>query len=73
MICSRENCTHKCRNWLLIQADVTALISALLGIPYPANSIGVLPLVYLSPDIDARQQVQLLKANAMQIYEQFLV
>lgn len=52
---------------------MTALISALLGIAYPANSIGVLPLPFLDPGIDERQQAHLLKANAIQIYEQFLV
>ncbi|GLD94835.1 hypothetical protein PINS_up003460 [Pythium insidiosum] len=31
----------------VMQADVAPLISALLGLPYPRNSVGVLPFTYL--------------------------
>lgn len=53
------------------QGDIAPLMSSLIGIPFPMNSVGVLPTkllenrpVYIS---------QAFKANALQILQQFLI
>ncbi|OQV22806.1 GPI ethanolamine phosphate transferase 1 [Hypsibius exemplaris] len=53
------------------QADLAPLMSALIGIPIPANSVGVLPLDYLNAS-EAYKTAAFL-ANAKQIYEQVRV
>ncbi|XP_039251345.2 GPI ethanolamine phosphate transferase 1-like [Styela clava] len=53
------------------QADVSALMSAVLGISFPVNSVGSLPLPYLSGS--AEHKTQLARMNAKQIAEQFAV
>jgi phosphatidylinositol glycan class N len=50
------------------QADVAPLMSALLGVPNPTNSIGVLPVDFL--DRDDRSLEQLQTANLQAIYRQ---
>ncbi|KAJ3009427.1 UNVERIFIED_CONTAM: Glycosyl phosphatidyl inositol anchor synthesis [Siphonaria sp. JEL0065] len=53
------------------QADVAPLMSTLIGLPYPMNSVGELPLSYLNntENYKARAAFQ----NANQILRQFLV
>lgn len=53
------------------QADITALMATLLGLPLPANSEGVLPLDYL--DLDAEQSARAMFANALEILEIYRV
>eukprot|EP01125_Pyxidicula_operculata_P003042 TRINITY_DN1317_c0_g1_i5.p1 TRINITY_DN1317_c0_g1~~TRINITY_DN1317_c0_g1_i5.p1 ORF type:complete len:896 (+),score=164.13 TRINITY_DN1317_c0_g1_i5:123-2810(+) len=50
------------------QADVAPLMSSLIGIPFPLNSVGVLPVEYLSTD--NYWKAQNLVANAKQIFAQ---
>jgi phosphatidylinositol glycan class N len=50
------------------QADVAPLMSALIGLPNPTNSIGVLPVDYLARDARAVEQLQI--ANLQAIYRQ---
>lgn len=49
----------------VMQADIAALASSLLGIPYPRNSIGVLPFAYLSR---GRYRAKAVLSNAEQMY-----
>ncbi|CAI5731788.1 unnamed protein product [Hyaloperonospora brassicae] len=49
----------------VMQADVAPLISALLGLPYPRNSVGVLPFSYLTKGAYRSNAV---KSNAQQLY-----
>ncbi|RKP05519.1 Phosphatidylinositolglycan class N-domain-containing protein, partial [Thamnocephalis sphaerospora] len=53
------------------QADIAPLMASLLGINYPANNVGVLPLGYLqaTPEFVARSAL----TNALQVLEQFRV
>ncbi|KAJ3022134.1 Glycosyl phosphatidyl inositol anchor synthesis [Thoreauomyces humboldtii] len=53
------------------QADIAPLMSTLLGVPYPVNSVGVLPLAYLagSEGYKARSAFE----NAQQILAQYRV
>ncbi|GMF27258.1 unnamed protein product [Phytophthora fragariaefolia] len=53
----------------VMQTDVAALISALAGLPYPRNSVGVLPFTYLA---DHKYRATALRANAMQLYQHAL-
>lgn len=53
------------------QADVAALMSYLIGTEFPANSVGQLPLPYLSAD--SREKAEASLANARGIFEMYLV
>uniref|UniRef100_A0A4W4F5L9 GPI ethanolamine phosphate transferase 1 n=1 Tax=Electrophorus electricus TaxID=8005 RepID=A0A4W4F5L9_ELEEL len=53
------------------QADIAPLISTLIGVPIPLNSVGVLPLQYL--DNSQHFKAESMHANAIQILEQFKV
>ncbi|KAJ8423594.1 hypothetical protein Cgig2_030660 [Carnegiea gigantea] len=52
------------------QADISPLMSTLLGQPYPVNSVGILPLDYV--DLAESEQVEAVLANTKQILNQFL-
>lgn len=52
------------------QADIAPLMSALLGLPCPVNSVGSLPLGYIS--LNKAEEVEAVLANAKQILNQFL-
>ncbi|TMW59020.1 hypothetical protein Poli38472_007165 [Pythium oligandrum] len=49
----------------VMQADVAPLISSLLGLPYPRNSVGVLPFTYLA---QGRYRAKAVMSNAQQLY-----
>ncbi|TDH69655.1 hypothetical protein CCR75_005813 [Bremia lactucae] len=49
----------------VMQADIAPLISALLGRPYPRNSVGVLPFSYLTPGAYRANAVH---SNAHQLF-----
>ncbi|OZJ04522.1 hypothetical protein BZG36_02247 [Bifiguratus adelaidae] len=53
------------------QADIAPLMASLVGLNYPLNSVGKLPLVYLdnTPQFKAESAL----VNAIQIYEQYKV
>ncbi|KAI1497670.1 Phosphatidylinositolglycan class N-domain-containing protein [Biscogniauxia marginata] len=53
------------------QADVAALMAYLAGVEFPANSVGELPLSYLSADIKEKAEASLL--NAREILEMYKV
>lgn len=53
------------------QADVAPLMSSLIGVNMPMNSVGRLPLDYLDMHPDHRAKAML--ANALGIYEQFKI
>ncbi|KAK7752069.1 Glycosyl phosphatidyl inositol anchor synthesis [Diatrype stigma] len=53
------------------QADVAALMAHLLGVEFPANSVGELPLSYLSASIKEKAEASLL--NAREILEMYRV
>lgn len=52
------------------QADIAPLMSTLLGLPCPVNSVGSLPLDYI--DLDKENEVEAVLANTKQILSQFL-
>ncbi|KAI3942370.1 hypothetical protein MKW92_020334 [Papaver armeniacum] len=52
------------------QADIAPLMSTLLGLPCPANSVGNLPLGYIN--LDEREEVEAALANTKQVLNQFL-
>ncbi|XP_071175269.1 GPI ethanolamine phosphate transferase 1-like [Mytilus edulis] len=55
----------------LNQADIAPLMSSLVGVPYPMNSVGTLPLSFLnSSDFEKAESIF---ANAQQILEQYQV
>ncbi|KAE8597684.1 hypothetical protein XENTR_v10016563 [Xenopus tropicalis] len=53
------------------QADVAPLMASLIGIPYPLNSVGILPGEYLNNSELFKAESML--TNALQILEQFKV
>ncbi|RLN54339.1 hypothetical protein BBJ29_002083 [Phytophthora kernoviae] len=53
----------------VMQADVAPLISALVGLPYPRNSGGVLPFTYLTKN---KYRANAVRANAQQLYQHAL-
>jgi phosphatidylinositol glycan class N len=53
------------------QADVAALMAYLVGLDFPTNNVGVLPLSYL--DADPKSKAQALLANAKEILEMYHV
>nr|XP_023654779.1 GPI ethanolamine phosphate transferase 1 [Paramormyrops kingsleyae] len=53
------------------QADIAPLMSSLIGVPIPLNSVGVLPLGYL--DNSGLFKAESMYANSIQIMEQFKV
>ncbi|RXN26686.1 GPI ethanolamine phosphate transferase 1 [Labeo rohita] len=53
------------------QADIAPLMSSLIGVPFPLNSVGVLPLNYLNNS--QHFKAESIYANAVQILEQFRV
>ncbi|KAL7627618.1 Glycosyl phosphatidyl inositol anchor synthesis [Parahypoxylon ruwenzoriense] len=53
------------------QADVAALMAYLIGAEFPANSVGELPLSYLSADIKEKAEASLV--NAQEILEMYKV
>ncbi|XP_053466980.1 GPI ethanolamine phosphate transferase 1 [Ictalurus furcatus] len=53
------------------QADIAPLMSSLIGVPIPLNSVGVLPLEYLNNS--QHFKAESMYANAVQILEQFKV
>ncbi|KAK9104670.1 hypothetical protein Scep_021514 [Stephania cephalantha] len=52
------------------QADIAPLMSTLLGLPCPVNSVGNLPLGYI--DLNEVEEVEAAMANTKQILNQFL-
>ncbi|KAH9290777.1 hypothetical protein KI387_034894, partial [Taxus chinensis] len=52
------------------QADIAPLMTILLGLPSPMNSVGSLPMDYLA--LDKEEQAEAAFANAKQILNQFL-
>jgi phosphatidylinositol glycan class N len=53
------------------QADVAALMAYLLGLDFPTNSVGVLPLTYL--DKSDKEKAEALLVNAKEILEMYRV
>ncbi|KAI9736074.1 MAG: Glycosyl phosphatidyl inositol anchor synthesis [Claussenomyces sp. TS43310] len=53
------------------QADVAALMAYLAGLAYPVNSVGELPLSYLS--VDSKEQAEAALANARGILEMYRI
>ncbi|XP_071786053.1 GPI ethanolamine phosphate transferase 1-like [Asterias amurensis] len=53
------------------QADIAPLMASLIGVPFPLNSVGVLPLGYL--DNTEHHKAQSLLSNALQILAQYEV
>ncbi len=53
------------------QADVAALMAYLVGLDFPTNSVGVLPLAYL--DADPKYKAEALLVNAKEILEMYHV
>ncbi|NWR66700.1 PIGN transferase, partial [Bucorvus abyssinicus] len=53
------------------QADIAPLMASLIGVPFPLNSVGTLPLEYLNNT--AHFKAESMFTNAVQILEQFKV
>ncbi|KAM9304308.1 GPI ethanolamine phosphate transferase 1 isoform 6-T6 [Morus bassanus] len=53
------------------QADIAPLMASLIGVPFPLNSVGTLPLEYLNNT--AHFKAESIFTNAVQILEQFKV
>lgn len=64
----------KLENWKrqdINQADVAPLMASLIGVPFPLNSVGILPVNYLNnTDVFKAESIY---TNAKQILEQFKV
>uniref|UniRef100_M4B707 GPI ethanolamine phosphate transferase 1 n=1 Tax=Hyaloperonospora arabidopsidis (strain Emoy2) TaxID=559515 RepID=M4B707_HYAAE len=50
----------------VMQVDVAPLVSALAGLPYPRNSVGILPFTYLKKNT---YRALAMRANAQQLYQ----
>uniref|UniRef100_A0A8C8SYA2 GPI ethanolamine phosphate transferase 1 n=1 Tax=Pelusios castaneus TaxID=367368 RepID=A0A8C8SYA2_9SAUR len=64
----------KLGNWKRLdvnQADIAPLMASLIGVPFPLNSVGILPLDYLNNS--AHFKAESMFTNAVQILEQFKV
>ncbi|XP_007933734.1 GPI ethanolamine phosphate transferase 1 [Orycteropus afer afer] len=64
----------KLENWKRLdvnQADIAPLMASLIGVPFPLNSVGILPVDYLN-NTDLFKAESML-TNAVQILEQFKV
>ncbi|NXG64530.1 PIGN transferase, partial [Hemiprocne comata] len=61
----------KTKMFLFAQADIAPLMASLIGVPFPLNSVGTLPLEYLNNS--AYFKAESLFTNAVQILEQFKV
>jgi hypothetical protein len=57
----------------ITQADIAPLITALLGEPFPLNSVGVLPAAYLRGSVPRSDLSAMLVANAAQVAEQLIM
>uniref|UniRef100_A0A8C5FI32 GPI ethanolamine phosphate transferase 1 n=1 Tax=Gadus morhua TaxID=8049 RepID=A0A8C5FI32_GADMO len=57
--------------YLMLNADIAPLMASLIGVPFPLNSVGMLPLLYL--DNSGRFKAESMYTNAMQMLEQFKV
>ena len=57
--------------WDVDQADIAALMAGILGIAFPVNSVGVLPVEYLEGSPSQYSTASLFQ-NALAILEQFL-
>uniref|UniRef100_A0A8C5TD45 GPI ethanolamine phosphate transferase 1 n=1 Tax=Malurus cyaneus samueli TaxID=2593467 RepID=A0A8C5TD45_9PASS len=53
------------------QADIAPLMASLIGVPFPLNSVGTLPVEYLNSS--AHFKAESMFTNAVQILEQFKV
>ncbi|KAJ2721731.1 Glycosyl phosphatidyl inositol anchor synthesis [Coemansia sp. Benny D115] len=53
------------------QADIAPLMASLIGVPLPLNSVGTLPLSYLSAGPEFRARAA--QVNALQVLEQYRV
>uniref|UniRef100_A0A7M4FI12 GPI ethanolamine phosphate transferase 1 n=1 Tax=Crocodylus porosus TaxID=8502 RepID=A0A7M4FI12_CROPO len=53
------------------QADIAPLMASLIGVPFPLNSVGILPLEYLNNSVHFKAESMF--TNAVQILEQFTV
>ncbi|XP_057680088.1 GPI ethanolamine phosphate transferase 1 isoform X2 [Corythoichthys intestinalis] len=53
----------------LSQADIAPLMSSLIGVPIPVNSVGILPLLYLNNSDQFKAEA--MYTNAIQILDQF--
>ncbi len=62
---------HDVQRHDVAQADVAALMSYLIGVEFPANSVGELPLPYLAADIKQKAEASLI--NTQGILEQYRV
>ncbi|PSN41373.1 GPI ethanolamine phosphate transferase 1 [Blattella germanica] len=60
--------SHKARHDVN-QADIAPLMSSLIGVPVPVNSVGVLPRKYLN--VSEHEMSQLMFSNARQMAAQF--
>uniref|UniRef100_A0A8C2YEE7 GPI ethanolamine phosphate transferase 1 n=1 Tax=Coturnix japonica TaxID=93934 RepID=A0A8C2YEE7_COTJA len=61
----------KMRMLLFAQADIAPLMASLIGVPFPLNSVGTLPLEYLNNTDHFKAESMF--TNAVQVLEQFKV
>ncbi|XP_037311440.2 GPI ethanolamine phosphate transferase 1 isoform X1 [Pungitius pungitius] len=53
------------------QADIAPLMASLIGVPFPLNSVGVLPLLYLNNS--EHFKAESMYTNAIQVLEQYKI